>query len=72
VSPQRAAQREADENARRLWSAQQNQLEATRLEREGKAELAARLYETNARLFRRVGDHAAAREAWRRRRELAP
>jgi hypothetical protein len=70
VSPQRAAQREADENARRLWSVSRNLEEAARLEREGKPVLAAILYETNGRLYRRVGDHKASREAWRKSREL--
>lgn len=70
MSPQRAAQREADENARRRWSAEQNRLEAERLERAGRTELAAGLYAMNGRLYRRIGDTAAAREAWRRAREL--
>ena len=70
MSPQRAAAREDDENQRRRWSAEQNKLEAERLVEQGRAELAARLYEANARLYRRVGDHGAAREAWRRSREL--
>lgn len=70
MSPQRAAQREAEENARRLWSVSKNAEEAARLEREGKHDLAAILYETNGRLYRRVGDHKASHEAWRRSREL--